>query len=174
MQHRGEQFGTENEFRDPRFAELDAEIKAEEAIRQARTSPKPPRQRRQSSPRVPATVRKEISWCAQQLRQYRKLFIVDPKLRDRAARFIRSLLPPKRKRGRPGIPSVTKAILMLKKLHREHPAQERREHWPQVYRQVIPNYATLTREQQRGQELLLREQVRSRRSQRRRRTRRRI
>jgi hypothetical protein len=49
MQHRGEQFGTENESRDPRFAELDAQIKAEVAIRQRRTAPKPKRQRRQAA-----------------------------------------------------------------------------------------------------------------------------
>jgi hypothetical protein len=160
-----------NESRDLRFAELDARIKAEESTRKER--PKQPK-RYPTGHRLAREVRNEITRCAQQLRQHRKLFMADSKLKDRIGRFLRSLLPPKRKRGRPGIPSVTKAILMLKKLHREHPAQERREHWPQVYRQVIPNYATLTREQQRGQELLLREQVRSRRNQRRRRTRRRI
>jgi len=89
----------------------------------------------------------------------------DPRLKDRAARFLRSLLPPKRKRGRPGILSVTKAIQLLTKLHREHPEQEMRKRWQQIYSQVIPNYENLTRQQQRAQEIPLRDQVRNRRNQ---------
>jgi hypothetical protein len=89
------------EFRDPRFAELDAQINAEAAEGQKTVGSTP--NRRRAGPRLPAAVRKEITRCAQQLRQHRQLFIDDARLKDRAARFLRSVLPPRRKRGRPGI-----------------------------------------------------------------------
>jgi hypothetical protein len=138
------------EPRDPRFAELDAQIKADQAIQQRRTAPKAKRQRRQAGPRIPATVRKEVSRCARQLRKHGKLFFADDQLKNRVARVLRSMLPPKRKRGRPGNPMLTKAILLLKKLQHEYQEQERKDLWQQVYRQVIPDYANLPREQQRG------------------------
>lgn len=99
-----------NESRDPRFAELDAKIDAGEAARQQRPDVVRKPKRRRSGPRLPAVVRKEIARFARELRQQWRLFLADPKLKDRAARFLRSLLPPKCKRGRPGIDSVTKAI----------------------------------------------------------------
>jgi hypothetical protein len=154
--------------RDPRFAELDSQIKAEETARKQMPAAKKPK-RQGSGPRLPREIRKEITLCARQLRHHRALFTADPMLRDRAARVLKSMLPPRRKRGRPGIASVTSAMMLLKKLQREHPEQERKQLWPQVYRRVIPNYATLPREQQRAKELLLREQVRSRRNQQRKR-----
>ncbi len=156
------------ESRDPRFDELDAKIQAESAARQQPPAPTPKRRRR-ADRRLPAVVRKGITQCARQLRLHCKLFMTDPKLKDRASRLLRSMLPPKRKRGRPGIPAVTKATLLLKELQREHPEQQPRERWQQVYPQVIPDYASLPREQQRSQEILLREQVRSRRNQQRKR-----
>lgn len=154
----------DHEYRDPRFAELDARIKAQEAVRQQKATAKT-KQRRRPGPRLPAVVRKEITQCAQQLRQHRNLFMADPKLKDRASRFLRSLLPPKRKRGRPGDPVVTKAIVLIARLQRQHPEHERRQLWQQVYKAVTPNYANLPREQQRSQEIMLRERVRSRRNQ---------
>ena len=143
------------EFRDPRFAELDAQIEAANTNRDHQTTSPKPKRRRRHGPRLPAVVRKEITQCARQLRQHQGLFKTDPKLRDRVARVLRSMLPPKRRRGRPGIPSVTQAMLLLKQLQRKHPEQQPRERWQQIYRQVIPNYENLPREQQRGQELQL-------------------
>jgi hypothetical protein len=60
-------------------------------------------------------VRKEIAQVARELkRNHRFLFIADPKLKDRVARLLRSLLPPKpRRRGRPRRKDVTTAILLL-------------------------------------------------------------
>jgi len=80
-----------------RFAELDAQIDAGEASRQSRPNAKRKPKRRRPGPRLPAAVRKEIARFARELRQHRKLFIADPKLKDRAVRFLRSMLPPKRK-----------------------------------------------------------------------------
>jgi len=158
-----------SEYRVPRFAELDAQIQIHESIPPHKPTERKPERRRTRSP-LPREVRKEITRCAQQLRQYRKLFMDDPKLRERAARVLRSLLPPKRKRGRPGMRSVTRATLLLKRLQREHPQEDRRQIWQRVYPQAIPDYGSLTREQQRGQENVLREQVRSRRHQQRKRS----
>jgi hypothetical protein len=143
------------EYRDARFSELDAQIAAKKMARQQQsTAMRPRRRRRRPGTRLPAVVRKEIVQCARQLRQHSKLFTADSKLKDRAARVLCSMLPPKRKRGRPAIPSVTTAILLLKRLQREHPEQERKQHWQQIYRAVIPNYVSLTRDQQRSQEIL--------------------
>lgn len=158
------------ESRDPRFAELDVQIEAENEARQQKSTAPKPNRRRRPGPRLPAVVRKEITQCARQLRQHQRLFKADAKLKDRAARVLRSMLPPKRKRGRPGIPGVTQAILLLKQLQRERPEQQPKERWQQVYRKVISDYTGLTRDQQRAQEVLLREQVRSRRNQQRKRT----
>jgi len=64
-------------------------------------------------------MRKEITRLARELnRQHHQPFIADSKLKDRAARLLRSLLPPKRKRGRPGIASVTKAIQLRARFRR--------------------------------------------------------
>jgi hypothetical protein len=157
------------EYRDPRFAELDAQIQAAKAARQQRPAGRE-RKRQRACPALPREVRKEITRFARQFkRQNRKLFIADPKLKDRASRFLRSLLPPKRKRGRPGIPSVTRALLILKRLQRQQPGLKPQERWQLIYSKVIPNYKELTRELQRALEVVLREQVRGRRSQRRRR-----
>ena len=159
------------EQRDPRFAELDAQIEAANTNRDHQTTSPKPKRRRRHGPRLPAVVRKEITQCARKLRQQRKLFTADPKLKDRAARVLRSMLPPKRKRGRPGNPAVTEAILLLGRLQRKNQGQERKQLWQQVYRQAIPCYPNLTREQQRAEEVLLREQIRSRRNQQRKRNR---
>lgn len=93
-----------------RFAELDAQIQAQAERRHGRPKQKHKLHRR-SHAGIPAVVRKEITRLARELnRKHHQLFIVDHKLKDSAARLLRSLLPPKRKRGRPGMDSVTKAI----------------------------------------------------------------
>lgn len=155
------------ETRDPRFAELDAQIQAERAARQRETAAKPKRHRRRPGPALPATVRKEIARFARELKRgHRQLFIADPKLRDRASRFLRSLLPPQRKRGRPGLPSVSKAILLLRKCRREYPHDKPAQLWARIYPEAIPGFASMDRERQKAERLLLRERVRNRVSQR--------
>jgi len=151
------------ENRDPRFAELDTQIKADQAIQERRTAPTPKRQRRRSRPGVPAAVRKDISRCAQQLRRYRKLFIADPKLRERAGRFLRSLLPPKRKRGRPGLATVNKAIMLRKKLRRQYANEKPKEIWKRIYPEAIPGYASMDWKRRKAERFLLWKQVRNRR-----------
>src|SRR5262245_34747562 len=133
MQPAREQFGNGNELRDSRFAELDAQIQAEKSNLQRKPAARK-RESQRTRPPLPRQVRREITHCARKLkRQHRKLFMADPKLKERAARFFRSLLPPQRKRGRPGIDSVTKAILLLKRFRRKHSAEKPEQIWKRVY-----------------------------------------
>jgi hypothetical protein len=156
------------EHRDPRFDELDSQIEAREVARQQK-APAKPGKRRRSAPRLPAALRKEIARFARDLRQHRKLFAADPKLKDRASRFLRSLLPPKRKRGRPGIDSVTKAIRLRQRFKRQHPGEKPEQIWKRVYPDAIPGYLTMDLDRQKAERMLLRERVRGRWSQDRRR-----
>src|SRR5882724_1896536 len=128
------------ELRDPRFAELDAQIKTEVANRQGRSGVVGKPKRRRSGPRLPAVVRKEITRCLRQLRQHRKLFTADPRLKDRTARFLRSILPPKRRRGRPGLGSVTVAIQLLNRFKRQHPEEKPEQIWKRIYPEAISKY----------------------------------
>ena len=149
------------EFRDPRFAELDAQIKAAKADRRPVARK---RKRRQAGPALPREIRKEVTQLARQLkRQHRHLFTADPKLKDRVARALRSMLPPHRKRGRPGIDSVTKATRLLKQFRREYPNEKPAQLWARVYPEAIPGYADMDQEWQKAERLLLRERVRGRR-----------
>jgi len=78
------------------------------------------------------------------------------------ARFLRSLLPPKRKRGRPGIASVTKAILLLKKFKHQYPTEKPEQIWKRIYPEAIPGYTSMDPERQKAERLLLRDRVRNR------------
>jgi hypothetical protein len=147
----------------PRFAELDAQIKAEESTRKERPSGKQPKRYR-TGHLLPREVRKEITRCAQQLRQHRKLFMADPKLKDRAIRFLRSLLPPKRRSGRPGLASVSKAIILRAKLRRQYPNEKPQNIWKRIYPEAIPGYASMDKQRQQAERLLLRERIRCRRN----------
>ena len=138
------------EYRDPRFAELDAQIQAARADRQQRPAERK-RKRQRAGPALPREVRKEITQFALQLRRQRRhQFTADPKLKDRASRFFRSLLPPQRKRGRPGIDSVTKAIRLLRQVRRQHPNEKPAQLWARVYPEAMPGYASMDRERQKG------------------------
>jgi hypothetical protein len=105
-------------------------------------------------------VRKEITQFARQLRQHRKLFMADPTMKDRVARAVRSMLPPHRKRGRPGLDSVTKAMRLLKEFRRQYPNEKPEPIWRRVYPEAIPGYASMDRERKKAERLLLRERVR--------------
>jgi hypothetical protein len=149
------------ESRDTRFAELDAQIEAEAESHHQRT-PSKSKRRRRSGPRLPAAVRKEITLCVRQLRKHRTFFVEDEKLKDRAARFLHSLLPPKRKRGRPGLASVTKASMLRRKLRKVYPDDKPEQIWKKIYPEAIPGYAAMHQERQKAERILLRERVRSR------------
>ena len=149
------------ESRTPRFAELDAQIQAEAERRQGKQQRKP-NPRRRSAPPLPAAVRKEIRRLARALNgQHGRLFLADPKLKDRAGRFLKSLLLPKpRRRGRPGMSSVTTAINLLGRLRRQYPAERRAKIWQRIYPEVIANYAGMNAVDQKYARQVLRERVR--------------
>jgi hypothetical protein len=155
------------EDRDPRFAELDAQIKDEKEDPQQRPAA-PKRKRQRAGPALPREIRRTVTHCARQLRQHRKLFMADPTLKDRVARALRSMLPPHRKRGRPGLDSVTKATRLLKQFRRQCPHEKPAQLWARIYPEAITGYASMDPERQKAERLLLRERVRSRGKQRRR------
>jgi hypothetical protein len=77
-----------SKHRDPRFAELDAQIQTAKADREQRPAARK-RKRQRAGPALPREVRKEITRCARRLQPHRKLFIADAKLKDRVSRFLR-------------------------------------------------------------------------------------
>src|SRR5690349_17697826 len=88
-------------------------------------------------------LRKEIAQFARKLaRDYRLQLIDEPKLRKRAGQFLTALLPPKpRRRGRPGLRSVTTAIGLLREYSRQYPNERPAKVWERIYPQAIPGYA---------------------------------
>jgi hypothetical protein len=155
-----------NAFRDPRFAELDAQIKAQAANR-VRAKPTA-HNRRKTSP-IPRELLKDIVRLGSELRKrHGALFATDPKLRDRAARLFRSLLPPKpRRRGRPALDSVTIATRMLRSAKQLYSNEKPAQTWARIYPAAIPQWETLSPAEKQGAALQLRNRVRSRRNRRR-------
>jgi hypothetical protein len=91
---------------------------------------------------LPRSLRKEIAAFARKLnRHHRALFTSVPAYPKRVGQFLTALLSPKpKRRGRPGIPSVTKAIALKKKLRREHPGEKPEQLWDRICPEVISNY----------------------------------
>jgi hypothetical protein len=100
---------------------------------------------------LPRSLRKEIAAFARNLKgDHRALFSSDPAYRKRAGQFLTALLPPKpKRRGRPGIPSVTKAIALLKKYRREHRGEKPEQLWRRIYPAAISNYDAMSEVQKR-------------------------
>ena len=61
-----------------------------------------------------------------------------------------------------GIPGVSKAVLLLSKFRRQYPNEKPEQIWKKIYPEAIPGYASIDRERQKAEQLLLRERVRSR------------
>lgn len=165
------------EWRSPRFAELDAQIRAEAERHHNRPQPKR-KLRRRSAPPLPGALRKEITHVARELRRkHSRLFMTDRKLKDRAARLFRSQLPPWGKRGAHGYGAVTTAIQLLRKFRwhyaqqyaHEKPHQIGKRVWKRICPEVIPNYGAMTEQEQRDAREELRVRVRDRLNKRRRR-----
>ena len=151
----------EQQCPDSSIAQLDAPIQADAERRKNRPQPKRSRRRR-SDPGIPSPVRKKITRLARELnRQQRQSFITDPKLKDRAARLLRSLLPPKpRRRGRPGRTDVTQALRLLKRFKPQYPEEKPVNLWARVYPIVIPGYGAMNQQEKRHAKAELRERVR--------------
>jgi hypothetical protein len=107
-------------------------------------------------------IRKEVAQFARKLAKgYRSQFTSDTNLRKRAGQFLAALLPPKpRRRGRPGLPSVTTAIRLLRQFRRQYPKDSGGKIWERIYPQAIPDYASLSELEQADARQELRERVR--------------
>jgi len=135
-------------------------------------SGKPDRKPKRKEPAIPPQLMKDLRELAERHRRlFKAEFLADPKLKDRAARFYGSLLLPKpKRRGRPPIESVTVAARLHKEYKRQYPELKAEEIWQMIYPQVIPHYRALENEQKKAQHPLLRNRMRSRNGQRRRRS----
>ncbi len=118
-----------------------------------------------SSHPMPAHLAGDILTAAQGIRdRHKELFAADRKLKDRAARLFRTVLPPRpRCPGRKRIPSVTIAMRMHKKLTNENATARPEEIWAKIYPKAIPNYASLTQGDRWMEQRRLRDRVHSRR-----------
>jgi hypothetical protein len=116
---------------------------------------------------MPAHLAGDILTAAQGIRdRHKELFTADRKLKDRAARLFRTVLPPRPSRpGRKRIASVTIAIRLLRKLKREDPNVRPERLWANVYPKAIPNYASLPNEVRWNEQRRLRDRVHGRKRQ---------
>jgi len=122
-------------------------------------------------------LRKEITRLARELGcEHAPFFMTDPKLKDRAARLFRSLLPPWGKRGAHGHDDVTAAIQLLRKFRwhyaRQYPDEKPHQTGKRARKRicpvVIPNYGAMTDQERRDAREGLRVRVRDRLNKRRR------
>jgi hypothetical protein len=127
------------------------------------------------SKNLPRSLRKEIAAFARKLkRDHSAMFTSNPAYRKRAGQFLTALLPPRpKRRGRPGIQSVTTAIRLRGQFSRQHPNERPEIIWRRIYPQAIAAYATMTDMEQADARQQLRERVRWRLRDRKRRSRRR-
>jgi hypothetical protein len=166
------------EYRDARFAELDRQIAAQS---RGSGASRPPhggkevvehrlrRKPKRRSQRLPREYRQDLARMAKEHRKkYNALFSADSTLKERGARFYRSMLPRLRS-GRPSIESVTQATQLFRRLSQQYPDDKPEQIWGRIYPKAIPNYPALGKDDRIAQQLLLRNRVRSRRNQRRRR-----
>jgi hypothetical protein len=130
----------------------------------------PPPRRRGSL--LPMEVRKHCVKISKLPPELRADFEADPKLKDRAARYLRVLWPPRsRGPGRPPLPGVTKAIRLLHEFRRQYPEEKNSQLWNRIFPLALPGYETLTADEKRRQGKELKDRVRSRENQQRRRRR---
>ena len=115
------------------------------------------RPRRRPNP-LPARLLSDITHFARELRsQHGWLFTTDPKLKDRAAGYLRSQLPPWGKPGARGHDDVTTAIGLRRKLRRhyahqypnEKPHQIGKRVWKLICPKVIRDFDALDLTRQR-------------------------
>ena len=115
---------------------------------------------RRKACRIAPDVRREILQFACRLRQrYSPRFKADAELRTKAGRLLRNLLPPRRRRGRPGDPTTTRAILLHRKLRRKFPEETPRQVWSRVYPLAIPGYDAMAEIEQQSARERLRERI---------------
>jgi hypothetical protein len=155
---------------DNKNRDLDPKTQAEAANR-AKTKPVPGKHRKRLSSPIPRELLRAIVQMARKLKKdHGPQFAANPELKNHAARLFRSILPPRpKRRGRPPIDTVTTAIRLLRTFKRSHPNEKPEQIWARIYPLAIPSYESFSKDEKRAQRLLLRDRVRSRRNQNRRR-----
>lgn len=132
-----------------------------------RLEPNARKKHRNQQPGVPVEIVKDVVAAAQVIRDNHKAaFLADRKLKDRAARLFRTLLPPRPRRpGRKPLASVTVAIRLVQRFKSEDPVAKPEQIWAKVYPKAIPNYASLANEVRWNEQRRLRERVHGRKRQ---------
>jgi hypothetical protein len=122
---------------------------------------------------IPSPIREEVISFGKLLTEcFGSAFSSSSRLKNAVGRLLVSQLPPRsRLPGRPGLISVSQAISLREELRRTRPEMTARQIWREIYRRLIPQYATLDAIERRAAEDKLRRQVRWRLSARRRRQR---
>ncbi len=149
------------EWREPRFAELDAQIAVEEQAEartkaQRSTRRKEPRPKR-SVPPLPREYREAVIRTAMEhRREFKAVFAADLTIRDRGARLYRSLLFPRRRGHRP-TRRVLKAVSLVKKLGRKPKSSD----WQRIDLECLPTLAGMPELERREQRRKLHHAVRT-------------
>jgi hypothetical protein len=94
-------------------------------------------------------------------RKHRDLFAGDRELKDRVLRLMRVWLPPRpRRRGRPANAEITRAVRLLRRFRREHPAENPQQHWARIDRLLLPDPDSMVPAEWEAARFDLRERVR--------------
>jgi hypothetical protein len=108
-----------------------------------------PKRQRRRGPAIPKEICGEVAQFAYGLaRRYRNQFT--PELKAKVLRLLRALLPPRRKRGRPRDPMITRATMSEQRFRRKYPQESRYEIWNRVCLRLIPGYAAMSEFEQRA------------------------
>jgi hypothetical protein len=112
---------------------------------------------------IPRPLRRDITRFAGTVaKKYCQQFTAERELKDRVADLLRALLPPRRRRGRPRDPTITRAMMLLGNFRRKYPQEKRREIWNRVCLILISGYADLSEWEQREARENLQARVKSR------------
>ena len=100
-------------------------------------------------PFIPKKIRKEVTKFAHGLaKEYRSEFT--PELKAKVLRLLGALLPPRRQRGRPRDPIITRAMMLRARFQRKFPQEKPRQVWNRICLILIPGYAALPKLDQRA------------------------
>jgi hypothetical protein len=116
---------------------------------------------------LPSTFRKGLAKLA---RRYARVFEGKPTLKNVAVRYLRGLLQPHRRSGRPCDQNVTTASLLFRRYRRTYPTEPYSQIWSRIYPIAIPGLNGLPPREASDQKRLLRSAVRARPNSRRRRS----
>src|SRR5215471_16852373 len=111
-------------------------------------------------PSIPTPLRADLTQYAKSIRRkYKSEFEADRELKNRALRLLKALLPPRRRRGRPRNPELTRVIVLRQRLRRKFPDESPRQIWDRTCPRVIAGYDRMTEIEQRTAREDLRQRI---------------